>query len=104
MVEEMERLAFHENLRLQKMMSVGDERKAGGDRTLPPFKLMEALKHLYRKKALTASDLGHMMGTKQANARVLLQRLEALGFATSEIVGEERIRIFDFRQPQTTRF
>jgi len=91
----MEELAFIENLRMQENLN-----SMSGGRGKPPLKLLEAARHLQRKKALTASDLAHMMDTNRDNASQLLRRLETLGFATSELVEQNRILIYDFRWPE----
>ena len=91
----MEELAFFENLKMQENLN-----SVANSRAKPPFKLLEAVRHLHRKKALTASDLAHMMDTSRDNAAALLKRLEALGFATSELAKKERILIYDFRWPE----
>jgi len=104
-VEAMKKMAFHENLRMHRSMyAIEGGGTPNSNHHVPPFKLMDALKYLNRKKSLTANDLSNHMSCGYRTARALLDRLEVLGFASSEMISEERIRIYDLRIPPTVHF
>jgi len=89
------RVSVAENYKMRQSL-FSDGHGQGGSPDRIPQKLLDAAGALYRKGTLTATDLAHIMDMPQPNASALLFRLQRLGFATSELHEDARIRIFSF--------
>lgn len=79
----------------QAIYKDGDPTKGGGGvpNKVPP-KFSSALYALYKKRTLTAGDLGKIIDVPQPRAKFLLGYMQRKGFARSEYHNEGRVRIY----------
>lgn len=79
----------------QAIYKDGDPTKGGGGRpNQVPAEFSSALYALYKKRALTAGDLGKIINVPQPRAKFLLGYIQRKGFARSEYSHEGRVRIY----------
>lgn len=73
---------------------IGEKGRAGGPPNQVPIEFSSALYALYKKRALTASDLGKIIDVPQPRAKFLLGYLERKELARSEYHHEGRVRVY----------
>lgn len=86
----------------QSMMSAGKGGQGGVSNRVPK-EYVAALSALLRKRMLTGSDLGNMIGVSQERGKFLLGYLERKQLARSEYHDAGRVRIFFYRSTNDER-
>ena len=78
----------------EAIYQIGEKGRAGGPPNQVPAEFSSALYALYKKRALTAADLGRIIDVPQPRAKFLLGYLERKELARSEYNYEGRVRVY----------
>lgn len=73
---------------------IGEKGRAGGPPNQVPIEFSSALYALYKRRELTAADLGRIIDVPQPRAKFLLGYLERKELARSEYHYEGRVRVY----------